>query len=254
MKRREEGQSAVYYGSVAHRRLKPKRHYLRYRLFQLLIDLDELDDLDQRLRFLSVGRFNLFSIHEKDFGPDGQGTLKERLLALADREGIDLGPDASIRSMTMPRLLGYAFNPLTVHFCYAADKRLAAILYEVHNTFGERHIYALPVDASAALPITQTCAKAFHVSPFLPMDLTYDFIVHPPEDDFSIAIRDRDREGLVLTATMAMKRHPLTDRELLRQFFALPLMTLKVIVGIHYEALRLWMKGFKIFRHPGTAN
>lgn len=151
----------------------------------------------------------------------------------------------------MPRVLGYGFNPISVWFCYRRDGALAALLHEVHNTFGERHTYLIPVETIAARsPIDQTCAKTFHVSPFMAMDLHYDFRIHAPAARLSIVIRGSDTDGPLIFAALTARRRELTDAALLRAFLTTPLLTLKVIAAIHWEALRLWIKGIRLHPRP----
>jgi DUF1365 family protein len=244
--------SALYEGTVAHRRLRPKPHRLRYRVFFLLLDLDEIPALCQRLRLFSHRGFNLFGFDERDHADGSGNSLRDWVEGHLAHAGIDLegGP---IRLLAMPRVLGYGFNPISVWFCYHRDGRLLALLHEVHNTFGERHTYLIPVapDTEPA-DITQTCAKIFHVSPFLAMDLHYEFRVHAPDERLSLAIRASDAGGPLLIAALAATRQELTDAALLRAFCRTPLLTLKVIGGIHWEALRLWIKGVRLHGRPAA--
>ena len=150
--------STLYVGSVMHRRLRPRRHRLRYRVFWMLLDLDEIDRLPHIFRLFSRNRFNAVSFHDTDHGDGGATPLRaqvERHLAAA---GIALDGGA-IRLLCMPRIFGYGFNPLSVYFCYERNGLLAAILYEVHNTFGERHSYLIPTGKSADAVIDQKCPK-----------------------------------------------------------------------------------------------
>jgi len=245
--------SALYPGHVTHRRLRPREHRLAYRVWSMLLDLDELPELDRRLRLFSVDRFNLFSFHARDRG-DGTGRdLKGRVEAAMRRAGIE--PDGGpIRLFTMPRLLGWAFNPLSIFFCHRRDGHLAAILWEVDNTFGERHGYLIPVGETVGGEIRQSCEKAFHVSPFMDMEQTYAFRVRPPDELFSLVIDVHDAEGRILTARHHAARRDLTDRALLGLFFSVPFLTLRVVGGIHWEALKLWLKGVKLrFKPPPPA-
>ncbi len=240
--------SAIYAGTVTHRRLRPVRHRLSYRVFALLVDLDEPPRLDRTLRLFSHNRFNLYSFHDRDHG-DGSVALRahvDRQLATA---GIDIG-SGPVRLLCYPRVLGYVFNPLSTYFCHRPDGALAAILYEVNNTFGDRHCYVIPVARGGESPIVQDCAKALHVSPFLGMDMAYQFRIVPPGDDTAIGVTVRDGEGPILAASFAGRRLPLTDATLARLAVRYPLMTLKVIAGIHWEALRLWRKGVRFHRRP----
>lgn len=239
--------SALYVGRVMHRRLRPKLHQLGYRIFEMLIDLDELPALDQRLRWFSRGTFNLLSFRDQDYG-DGSAvplrTQAEAHLAQVGVHGI-----GRIALLTMPRLLGFAFNPLSLYFCYDRGGALAAIIHEVHNTFGERHSYVLTAEAENGL-VRQGAAKAFHVSPFLPMRLDYTFRVRPPGERLQVAIQVSDKAGPLLIAIQRMERRALTDGAILRAALAFPLMTFKVVAGILWEAGKLLIKGVHIHRHP----
>jgi uncharacterized protein len=240
--------SALYVGSVAHRRLRPKAHYLRYRMFSLLIDIDELPVLEKELRLFSVGRFNFFGIYRGDYLFGKGESLREEVEAILRDAGVPYD-GGYIRLLTMPRILGYGFNPLSIFFCHRSDGRLRAILYEVHNTFGQRHCYLFPVDRSSRA-YTHASSKQFYVSPFLPMDMAYAFRIKPPGGAFTISISVADDHGEMLTATQHLTRHPLNDRTLMSVFLTHPFLTLKVIAGIHYEALLIWLKGVGLQERP----
>lgn len=244
------GTSAIYAGWVMHQRLRPVRHRLRYRLFSLLLDLDEIDALAGSMRWFSRGRFNLISFFDRDHGDGSARPLRAQIEAVLAEAGLPHG--GRIALLAMPRVLGFVFNPLSVWFCHDADQRLSAILYEVHNTFGERHSYLLPVERGAR-DVRQDAAKHFHVSPFLPMNLTYAFRVAPPADDLSIAITVADAAGPVLCAVHRARRIALDDGALLRMFAADPLLTIKVVAGIGWEALKLWAKRVPVHDHPRVA-
>jgi len=240
--------SALYEGTVVHLRLRPRRHRLGYGVFALLVDLDELDALPARLRLLSRNRFNLFSFHDRDYGARSAEPLKAQVARHLAAAGIEGG--GPIRLLTMPRMLGYAFNPLSVYFCHTPEGRLSAVLYEVSNTFGERHSYLIPVEPGTEGRVVQRTEKRFFVSPFLGMDLDYTFRLRPPGERLMVSIVARDREGTVLSAVQEAERRPLTDGALARAFVNFPLMTLKVIVGIHWEALLIWLKGIPLRPRP----
>ncbi|GGF61184.1 DUF1365 domain-containing protein [Azorhizobium oxalatiphilum] len=245
--------SALYDGTVVHHRLKPRVHRLSYRIFQLLFDLDEIDALDARLSLFSRNRFNLFSFRDADYGDRSGASLRGQVEGHLAAAGLE-AQGGAIHLLTMPRVLGYGFNPLSVYFCHRRDGTLHAILYEVSNTFGERHSYLIPVDDPDMLPIRQSTEKCFYVSPFMDMALTYAFRVVPPADRVGIAIAARDEAGTVLTATLSSRRRKLDDRALLRAFVAIPLLTLKVIVGIHWEALKIALKGIHLRHRPAPPN
>ncbi len=240
--------SALYVGAVTHARLRPRRHRLRYRLYSLLIDLDELPALARASRLFAHNGFNLFSIHDRDFGDGSGGPLRQQVEGHLHAAG--LPTDGPIRLFAMPRVLGYVFNPISIFFCYREDGALSAILYEVHNTFGERHCYLIPVSADDAATVRQDCDKEFHVSPFMDMRMKYQFRVKPPSDGIRIGIVGSDDDGVLITANQVASRVEFSDGALARVFVTHPLVTLKVIVSIHWEALRLWMKGIRVRTKP----
>lgn len=240
--------SALYPGSVVHRRLRPRRHKLRYRVFNILFDLDELPKLDYELRFFSRNRFNFFSFYDRDHG-DGKQRLRHYVEGILRKHGIDIagGP---IRLLCMPRVLGYVFNPISVYFCHRSSGELAAILYEVSNTFGERHNYLVPASGSTEEIVTQASDKRFHVSPFLPLNLRYRFRIAPPAETASVSVHVHDEQGLLVAASFSGQRMELTNGALFMTFVTFPLLTLKVVAGIHWEALKLWLKGVHVWTKP----
>ncbi len=244
--------SGLYAGRVTHRRLRPRRHVLGYRVFNLLLDLDELGDLSGTLRLFSRNKFNLLSFYDRDHGDGSDVPLRRQVEQLAGRAGIavDGGP---IRLLCLPRILGYVFNPLSVYFCHDRAGRIVCIVYEVSNTFGQRHSYVIPVGTAPGQGtdvVRQTCAKALYVSPFLDMDLAYDFEIRPPGEHVGIAVVVRDGTGPVITTAFSGTRRALSDATLARAFLAHPLLTFKVIAGIHWEALALWLKGVRLRPRP----
>lgn len=246
--------SAIYRGGVMHRRLRPRAHRLKYRVFWLLLDLDEIDSLDRRLRFFSRNRFNLLSFHDRDHGDGAGSALRPQIEALLGRAGIDIAGGA-IRLLTMPRVLGYVFNPISLYYCHDADGRIVAMVYEVTSTFGLRHAYVIPVALEDQAPglIRQDTAKALYVSPFMGMEMDYAFRGRAPGECLDLSIDGSDAEGLLITAVMYGERRPLDDRALLAAASAFPFMTLKVVAAIHWEALKIWLKGVGLTRQPPPA-
>lgn len=245
--------SALYVGEVMHHRLRPRAHRFVYRTFSLLVDLDELPDLDRRLRLFAYNRAGLFSFHDRDHGAADGTRPRAWVEAALARAGL-AGAGARIELLCFPRILGYAFNPLSLYFCHRADGGLGAVIYAVRNTFGERHAYLIAVDPAEAAAglVRQSCAKAFYVSPFVPMEAEYRFRLTPPGERFRLAICETDAEGDLLVATQTARRLPLSDASLARALASHPLMALKVIGGIHWEALRLWLKGAPFQPRPQT--
>jgi DUF1365 family protein len=241
--------SALYIGSVFHKRWRPHVHTLIYRVFWTLLDLDDIDQLDATLPLFARNRFHLISFYDRDH-LDGSGTpLRTQIEQHLANAGLH-ARHWSVAVLTMPRILGYVFNPLSLWFCRDDTGALRAILYEVSNTFGERHCYLIDVKNPSAALIEQSCAKVFYVSPFLDMKMTYDFCVKPPSDDVMVTITTRDNEGIMLTASLDAQRHPLTARTILGAVLTFPLLTLKVIAAIHWEALFIWLKGALYYPRP----
>jgi DUF1365 family protein len=235
--------SALYPGWVVHRRFIPRSHQFRYRVFSLLLDLDELPGLAQNMKFFAWNRFGLFSFHDRDHG-DGR-PLREWLDGQLRAAGVEA--DGPCRVLCYPRILGYVFNPLSVWFCHDRNGALKAVIYEVHNTYDERHAYVLPVTGQDQM-VMHGCAKAFYVSPFLSPDCRYHFQILPPGEKVAVVIHEEEAGKAVLNASFTGQRRALTDGALLAMFFTYPLMTLKVIAAIHFEAVRLMLKGVR--RHP----
>ncbi len=241
--------SGLYVGQVMHRRMRPRAHRLKYRIFMMLLDLDEIDGLAAQSWLFSRNGFNLLGFHDRDFGDRSGTPLRPQIEGHLCDAGLGEAT-ASIRLLTMPRVLGYVFNPISVYFCHRADGSLGAMLYEVSNTFGERHSYLIPVKGETDGQIRQHCSKALHVSPFISMDVSYDFRIGPPGEGVTIAIAEHDAAGLLLTASFVGRREPFGDVALLRAFVTHPLLTIKVVGGIHWEALRLWIKGVPLTDRP----
>lgn len=236
--------SALYHGIVTHRRFRPVEHALRYRIFMLLLDLDEAGKLP---RLLGVDRPGLMSFYQKDHGDGSKSGLRAWLQEHLAEAG--LSAPGKIQVLCMPRVLGHVFNPLTVYFCHDAAGALQALVYEVNNTFGGRHAYVLPAHGTPDR-VAHGCAKTFHVSPFMDMDLRYRFRIRPPAATVSITIHADDAQGIMLTAGFAGRRNTLTRTAIAGAALRTPWLGLKVLGGIHWEALKLWLKGLKLRPAP----
>lgn len=247
----------LYRGTVFHRRLQKPKYTFRYSVFNLLLDIDQIDKLSQQLRFFSHNKFNLFSFYDLDHLPQSsiQGSEKNELRQWVEQglllHGIDL-KGGRIRLFCFPRVLGFVFNPLSVWYCESLTGELRAILCEVRNTFGERHSYLLHAKDSDPMDWNQTYhhPKRFHVSPFLPVSGEYQFRFSPPGQQLDIGIVWLDDGERFMVATQRMQERPVTDWTLIKTFFSLPLMTLKVVVAIHWQALKIWVRGAQFHRKP----
>jgi len=237
--------SALYVGRVSHRRLAPKVHSLSYDVFQLLLDLDEIEAVGRRLRLFSANRANLFSHHDADHGEGRRGGLRAWAEETLAEAGIAFD-GGRILLLAMPRVFGHVFNPLSIYYCHDRAGTLAAVIYEVHNTFGERHAYALAAAPGRNGAIRQACAKTFRVSPFMGMDMSYEFALSAPGASIHTGVTALDASGrTVLTAAFTGGRRPLSDRELVAALVRFPFLTLKVVAAIHLEAVKLWLKGVR---------
>ena len=241
--------SALYQGRVAHTRTRPA-HRLRHRVFSLLLDLDELPALDANLRLFSHNRWNVLSFRDRDHGPRDGAPLRPWIEAQCARANVDIA-GGRVHLLCFPRLWGYAFNPLSVWYCHRRDGTLAAVLYEVRNTFGDWHGYLIPTPPHApGAMLQQGCAKMFHVSPMIGMDGAYRFRLTEPGQRLSLLIRLVGPEGEIMAASHHARRESLDDAALLRAVARHPMMTFKVIAAIHWHALRLWLKGARFHKRP----
>ena len=238
--------SCIYSGFVTHRRFKPKRHFFTYKTFSLLINLNELENLGKKINFFSYNKFNILSFYDADHGPRDGTSLVNWAKNTLSKAKINIG-SGSIKLLCYPRFFGYIFNPLSIFYCYDDDLQLKAILYEVKNTFNEQHTYVFSVLPSTNL-ILHKCNKKFYVSPFMEMKTFYNFRLLNPGKILNVFIKQSDSEGTLLTACQVGKRIEMTSKNLLYQFLKHPFMSFKVILAIHFEALRLWLKGVKIVK------
>ncbi|MGE6332812.1 DUF1365 domain-containing protein [Stenotrophomonas sp. NPDC077659] len=248
--------SAIYFGHVQHRRHHPHAHAFRYRVAQLLLDLDELDQVFAGHWLWSVNRRNLAEFRRSDYLGAAEVNLAD---AVRDHAATVLGyrPDGPVRLLTHLRFGGHVFNPVSFYYCYQSDgSTLACIVADITNTpWKERHAYVLPVEQAQQEgdSLRWQFDKCFHVSPFMPMDCRYDWRLNAPGDALRVHMqvwRDGVRQ---FDATQSMQRQPLTGRGLARVLLAYPLMTLQVVAAIHWQALRLWLKRNPVHDHPSLA-
>ena len=235
----------IYKGFVSHYRFYPKIHNFKYRIFSLFINLEELEKIENQTKLFSINKFNLFSFFYKDhadtpfenplfwakniFASKGLYSINDRIFILC-----------------YPRILGYVFNPLTTYFCIDINNNIKAIIYEVHNTFGDRHNYVTKYNN-----VNEKVDKVFHVSPFFKIEGEYEFNTKLNNKSLKIEIKYNKKDKTkLLNAIFYGEQSNFNDKNLLLCFFIYPLMTIKVIYSIHFQALLLWIKGIKFFNRP----
>jgi hypothetical protein len=239
--------AAFAFGEVRHRRLRPIDHPFRYRAFFVRVSLTALEQKSGGLLF-GINRRSLIGIHAADHG-DG-----EALRPWLDRmlRGAGVTADGEIWLHTFARVFGYSFKPVSFWFCHRADGALAAVIAEVHNTFGERHLYLLadPGGASLRNGMLLTAVKRFHVSPFCGVEGSYRFRFFTSEERALARIDHDDREGPLLTTSLSGRFVAATPAAALRALLAYPLFSLAVIARIHWHALILWLRRVPFYRKP----
>ncbi len=239
-------ENSIYQGRVMHLRLRPVRHQFRYRVFSLFLDIDKLSETLRPLKLLGFNRFGLMSFHDRDHGARDGSALRSWVDTEHEKRG--MAHPARVMILAFPRILGFVFNPLTIYYCYDDEGRISSVLYEVKNTFGDQVAYLLPCEEDES-SLHQEQKKMMYVSPFVELDQTYHFQLSRPDARMGLRIRQGGEEGETLISAINADQRKLSDRELALQFAKHPLMTLKVVAGIHYEALRLFLKGVRFRRY-----
>ena len=232
-----------------HMRLQPVSHRFRYRVFSVFLDVDRIVDVLRPLNLMNYNRFGVMSFHDADHGPRDGSPLRPWIDNAHAQKG--MARPERVKVLAFPRILGFVFNPLTLYYGYDAEGGLTSIIYEVKNTFGDQVAYVLPCDPSDE-PISHVQRKRMYVSPFIELEQTYQFRLAPPDTRLGLRIKQSGAEGKTLISAINAERRPLTDRGLALMFATHPLMTLKVVAGIHWEALRLAVKGVYFRRYSKT--
>jgi uncharacterized protein len=241
-----EAAAAIYVGTVVHHRLRPHPHHLSYGVFSLLVDIDRIDEAFKNCRLISYNRFNLFSVYDRDHGP-GDGTpLREHARQLLADAKIDIGAQGRIHMLAYPRMCGSVFNPLSVYYGSDRTGRLLGAIYEVNNTFAERRAYVVRAGDPHGAVYAQRCDKELYVSPFITSAGRYGFRLTIPGQDLLLGVQFYDASGPLIRTHFRGTAQPLTDQILRSLLWRFPLLTLKVLGGIHYEALKLWLKGIPL--------
>lgn len=254
--------SRLYACSVRHARYAPRLHAFAYRLYYLALDLDEAPSVSRQLRWLRINRPGLAAWREQDHFPReeaGAGRpapappgarLKRRVLGWCAQRGFDAGPGARVLLVTLPRVFGYQFNPVSFYFCFAADGRPCAAVAEVTNTFREVKLYLIPPEPhrDGAVRFARRVPKEFYVSPFSSLDVAFDFDLRVPDARLAIQIDDYEHGRRILHSSLVGHARPLTDPNLRSMLLRYPALPLQVMTLIHWHALRLWLKRVPFFR------
>ena len=249
--------SCIYAGQVRHTRSRPVTHQFNYRLFMMYLDLDELPALFEKRWFWSVSGPALARFRRSDhLGPNDQ-PLAESVRDLVEKQ-LGKRPDGPIRLLTNLSYFGYCFNPVSFYYCFAADgETIEYIVSEVNNTpWGERDTYVMECRGTDA---AESCwrfrpAKKMHVSPFMPMNVEYDWTLARPADRLAVHMANSLDGARIFSAAMNLKRKSINGRSLAVVLLRFPLQSFKVIAAIHWEALRLWVKRCPLYTHPGKDN
>ena len=246
--------SCLYEGTIRHRRFRPIVNSFRYRLFFMYLDLDEMDIVSKVHPLWSIQRRNFASFYREDHLGDPNTALKKAVCEEVKRQ-IGKEPNGPIRLMTHFRYFGYVFNPVSFYFCYnASDTDVETIIAEVHNTpWGEEHVYVMGQGTNEH-PFKgwrrHRFGKAFHVSPFMDMHLDYDWRFRLPGSEMNAHVLLTEKGNHLFDASLSLKRRKLSKQAFNRALFLYPFMTGKVIAMIHWQALRLYLKGAPFFVHP----
>jgi DUF1365 family protein len=245
--------SAVYEGTVRHRRHTPRPHSFSYRVAQLYLDLDEIDRVFAGRWLWSARRRNLAAFRRADYLGPGELPLAEAVRRRVE-SAIGVRPLGPIRLLTHLRYFGYVFNPVSFYYCYTADARAVEhVVAEITNTpWRERHAYVLSANAAhrTGRALRWDLAKTFHVSPFLPMERDYRWSLSEPGPELHVHMDVLEQGRPEVDATLALRRRPIDSRSLARVLWRYPFMTLQVVAGIHWQALRLWLMRTPVYDHP----
>ena len=240
---------SLYSCDVMHRRHFPQKYHFDYKVFSLLIDIDSYAE-DNTSSVLSFDRFNIFSVYTKDHGARDGSAWRTWIDSILDQHDLSKAKH-QIKLLCFPRVLGYAFNPISLWYCFGENNKLYAVICEVSNTFGECHHYVLHNgNQPYGQQVQANKKKNFHVSPFINMDAEYKFVISIPDDELRIVINEFQSNELMLTATQLGKQKPLDTPHLLGLFFRLPFMTLKIMWMIHWQALKIWLRGGVYHKKP----
>ena len=238
----------VYVGKVMHKRMYPKISQFEYKVFSIFLDIDKIEQTIKSLKIMKYNKFGILSFNNKDHGKRDGTVLRKWVDKTLKKNGRPFAEKVFL--LCFPRMYGYVFNPISIYFCYN-NGNLDSVICEVKNTFGDQVIYVLSSEDITKKVITSSKKKEMYVSPFIEMEQIYDFFISPPDKRLSFLIKQKGKEGLTLIARHQAKAFPLTDYTLYKCIIFNPLMTLKVISAIHWQAFKLFLKGIKYIPYPG---
>jgi uncharacterized protein len=246
--------SCLYECAVMHHRFAPKVHHFRHAIFMFYLDLDELDLVAQKIFWFSHNRKNLYTFRDADHEPAGKNPLKERIAEFLHQHGVNFDSAGRVMLLTLPRVAGYLFNPISIYYCFDLDEKPLCCVAEVGNTFREMKLYLLPPgELQAGQIFRKIIPKHFYVSPFSRLDLNFDFQLKVPDSGLDLKIDDLDGDQKILITSLSGRRAALTNRTLSWFTLKYPFITLIVIFLIHWHALRLWLKRVPFYRKAENA-
>jgi len=238
----DKAAAQIMLGQVMHERVRPVRHRFVYPVFYLRVNLARIDELNSA--WFGINRWRAASLQTKDYGPRDGSDLSAWMRQLLGREGVEA--DGEIWLQTFPRLFGFVFNPVSFWYCYNQSGALRAVLAEVNNTFGESHCYLL-TDLDAAI-----APKHMHVSPFCEVKGHYRFKFRDSDDTSLVSLNYHDQEGLLIKTTLGGKSYAYTTQRMRNALLRQPFLTLGIVLGIHWQAFKLWRKGVQFFSKPAA--
>ena len=246
-------ESRLYRCVVIHNRIRPKKHRFSYNAFMFYIDVDEIDSIRDKSLFVSRNRFNLYAFHDKDHLQEGEDSIRQNIERFLKSSGIDRKA-GTIKLLTNLRTLGHIFNPVSFYFIDDNEGKPLCSIAEVANTFSEQKLYLLDKDTYDGRRFRQKRLKHFYVSPFSDLDTSFSFSLKEPDERLEISINQSDRESTYFFSSLTGEAKPFDDMRLLIYTLRFPLITIGIIWAIHWQALKLYIKGLRVRRKMDQAD